>query len=80
MALKKPLHRVGKNNGNTLSRGRVMSLTGHQTANEKIRPVCSTRRHLESVDNIDRVTNKNMSPDLGDVWRQGCPQSPEWDG
>ena len=21
-----------------------------------------------------------MSPDLGEMWRQGCPKSPEWEG
>ena len=21
-----------------------------------------------------------MSPDLGDLWRQSCPKSPEWEG
>ena len=58
----------------------VMSLTGYQTADENVRLACSTRGHLESVDDIDTVTSRNMSPDLGDMWRQGCPKSPEWEG
>ena len=27
------------------------------------------------MDDID-----SLSPDLGEMWRQGCPKSPEWEG
>ena len=29
------------------------------------------------MDDIDTLSSG--SPDLGDVWRQGCPESPEWE-
>ena len=32
--------------------------------------------HLESVDDIDTVSSGSISPDLGEMWRQGCPKSP----
>ena len=57
----------------------VISLTGYQIDDEKIRQACSTRGHFESVDDIDAVPSGSMSPDFGDVWRQGCPESPEWE-
>ena len=58
----------------------VMSLTGYQIADEKIRLACSRRVYPETVDDIDTVTSGSMSPDLGHMWRQGCPQSPELEG
>ena len=36
--------------------------------------------HPETVDDVDSVSSGSMSPDLGDVWRQGCPESLEWEG
>ena len=32
------------------------------------------------MDHIDSVSSGSMSPDLGDMWCQGCPESPEWEG
>ena len=32
------------------------------------------------MDDIDSLSSGSMSPDLGEMWRQGCPKSPEWEG
>ena len=37
-------------------------------------------RSPETVDDTDSMSSRSMSPDLGDMWRQGCPKSPEWEG
>ena len=55
----------------------VMSLIGNQKNDEKTRQVCSARVHVESVDDIDTVSTSGMSPDLGEMWRRGCPKSPQ---
>ena len=55
-----------------------MSLTGYQIADEK--KACSTKGYPETVDDIDKVSSWSKSPDLGDLWRQGCPKCPEWEG
>ena len=34
----------------------------------------------KTVDDIDSLSSGSMSPDLGEMWRQGCPKSPEWEG
>ena len=49
-------------------------------ADEKIRLACSTREYTETVDDIDLLSSGSISPDLGDMWRQGCPKSQEWEG
>ena len=58
----------------------VMSLTGFQIADGKVQQGCSTGRYHQTVDDSDSVSSGSMSPDLGDLWRQGCSQSPEWEG
>ena len=32
------------------------------------------------VDDNVSVTSGSMSLDLGDMWKHGCPKSPDWDG
>ena len=35
--------------------------------------------HFQSdVDESVSVTSGSMSPDLGDMWKYGCPKSPDW--
>ena len=49
-------------------------------ADERIRQLFSTRGYSENVDDIDSMSSGSMSPDLGDLWHRGCPESPEWEG
>ena len=32
------------------------------------------------MDDIDSLSSGSLSPDLGEMWRQGCPKSPKWEG
>ena len=35
--------------------------------------------HFQSdVDESVSVTSGSMPPDLGDMWKYGCPKSPDW--
>ena len=53
----------------------VMSLV----AEERIRKLFITWSHSER-EGIDSMSGASMSPDLGDMWRQGYPVSPQWEG
>ena len=37
-----------------------------------------TMGHSEHGDGIDSMSSGSMSPDRGDMWRQGYPESPQW--
>ena len=49
-------------------------------ADERIRQLFNTRGYSENVDDIDSMSSGSMSPDLGDMWRQWHPLSPQWEG
>ena len=36
--------------------------------------------HPEFNDDGDSASSGSMSPDLGGMWSQDCPKSPNWDG
>ena len=36
--------------------------------------------HSGNAVDIDSMSRGSTSPDLGDLWRQGCPESPQWEG
>ena len=40
----------------------------------------SSRRNTIAPDDGDSVSSGSMSADLGEMWRYGCPKSPDWDG
>ena len=33
----------------------------------------------EDIEDINSASSDSLSPDLGEVWQYGCPQSPMWD-
>ena len=39
----------------------------------------STQGYPEFDGDGDSVSRGGMSPDLGEMWRYGCPKSPDWD-
>ena len=53
----------------------VMSLVSEN----KIRQLFITRDHSER-DGIDSMSSGSMSSVLGEMWRQGYPVSPQWEG
>ena len=68
--------RVEASPGGSCSLGEaVMSLV----AEGRIRQVFIAKGHSER-DGVDSVSSCSMSPDLGDMWHQGLPMSPECEG
>ena len=49
-------------------------------AEERIRQIFNTRSYSGNVDDIDSMSSGSMSPDLGDLWRQGYPERPQCEG
>ena len=49
-----------------VAKGRVHQLVINQGCSER--------------DGIDTMSSGSMSPDLGEMWRQGYPVSPQWEG
>ena len=55
-----------------------MALSGHQVADTHLRLEDRTRDYLEFNHDGD-VSSGSMSLDLEEMWRCGCPKSPDWD-
>ena len=49
-------------------------------AQDRIWQLFNTRGYSRNVDDIDSMSSGSMSPALGDMWRQGCPESPQRQG
>ena len=56
----------------------MMALSGHQVADTHLCLEDSTRDYLEFNHDGD-VSSGSMSLDLEEMWRYGCPKSPDWD-
>ena len=72
----------------------IMWFTGNQIADTNLGHACGLRRcnwtvtrrctcprpFLETPGDLDSMSCGSMSADLGELWRQGYPRSPMWDG
>ena len=48
-------------------------------AEERIRQLFTTQEYSER-EGIDSMSTGSVSPDLGEMWRQGYPVCPQWEG
>ena len=57
----------------------MLALSGNQVAEAQLYQADSTWDHTELADENASISCGSMSPDLGEMWRYGCPKSPDWD-
>ena len=63
----------------TSFRHTLIALSGNQTAEAQLYQADNTWAHPGKIDDNVSMSSGSLSPDLEDLWKYGCPRSPDWD-
>ena len=63
----------------TSSRDTLVALSGNQTAEAQLYQADKTRAYPGYASDNASISSGSLSPDLGEMWKYGCPRSLDWD-
>ena len=63
----------------TSFRDAVMALSASQAAEAQLHQAGSAWGCPDLAADDASISSDSVSPDLGEMWRYGCPKSPDWD-